>query len=268
MTRSIKIAVTGCSGRMGQTVLQCLLEKPDVELTAALEHSGHSWVGRSLQDVSNLPYEVVVTSDIKVAFQEADVVIDFTRPEASLDFAKAAVAYKTALVIGTTGFSEGQFETLKKYAEQTPILQAGNMSFGVNMLTMLTQQVSQALGEDFDIEIIEAHHNKKVDAPSGTALMLGEAAARGRGVSLKEVSDYARHGITGERKSGDIGFSVVRGGDIVGEHDVMFIGAGERVILRHIATDRKIFGRGAVKAAYWIAGKESGFFSINDCLLK
>lgn len=268
MTREIKVVVTGCSGRMGQTVLQCLLEKPDMKLTAALEHSGHSWVGRSLQDVSNLPYDVVVTSDVEAAFQDADVAIDFTRPEVTLEFAQAAAVYKTALVIGTTGFTDNQFETLKTYAEQTPILQAGNMSFGINMLTILTQQVSQALGEDFDVEIIEAHHNKKVDAPSGTALMLGEAAARGRGVSLKDVSDHARHGITGERKSGDIGFSVVRGGDIVGEHDVMFIGAGERVILRHVATDRKIFGRGAVKAARWIAGKESGFFSISDCLLK
>ena len=161
---------------------------------------------------------------------------------------------------------EAQIGALDGPSKQTVIVRAGNMSLGVNLLTQLTKRVAAALDEDFDIEVIEAHHNQKVDAPSGTALMLGEAAAEGRGVALADVSDRGRDGITGARKRGDIGFTAIRGGDIVGEHDVMFAAAGERIILRHIASDRAVFARGAIKAAVWGQGKPAGAYDMLDVL--
>jgi len=169
-------------------------------------------------------------------------------------------------VIGTTGMSEQQIAALEPAARHAVIVRAGNMSLGVNLLVGLTRRVAAALDEDFDIEVIEAHHNRKVDAPSGTALMLGAAAAEGRGVDLNAVSDRGRDGLTGARTRGHIGFSAIRGGDIVGEHDVMFAGAGERVILRHVATDRAIFARGALKAALWGQGKPPGAYDMMDVL--
>jgi 4-hydroxy-tetrahydrodipicolinate reductase len=169
-------------------------------------------------------------------------------------------------VIGTTGLSADDIAKLDAAARHATIVRAGNMSLGVNLLVQLTRQVAQALGEEFDIEIIEAHHHHKVDAPSGTALMLGEAAAQGRGVSLDAVSDRGRDGITGARQQGHIGFSAIRGGDIVGEHDVLFAGAGERIVLRHVATDRRLFARGALKAAIWGQGRGPGAFDMLDVL--
>jgi len=169
-------------------------------------------------------------------------------------------------VIGTTGLSDEDIAALEPSSRHATIIRAGNMSLGVNLLTQLTKKVAAALDEDFDIEIVESHHHHKVDAPSGTALMLGEAAAEGRGKTLSEISDRGRDGITGARKRGDIGFQAIRGGDIVGEHDVIFASAGERIVLRHIATDRKIFARGAVKAAIWGQGKGPGQFDMLDVL--
>lgn len=169
-------------------------------------------------------------------------------------------------VIGTTGMTDDQIAELAPAADRAVIVRAGNMSLGVNLLTQLTRRVAAALDEDFDIEIIEAHHNQKVDAPSGTALMLGEAAAEGRGVELSQVSDRGRDGITGARKRGDIGFTAIRGGDIVGEHDVLFAAAGERITLRHVATDRAVFARGAVKAALWGIGRAAGEYDMLDVL--
>ena len=192
--------------------------------------------------------------------------IDFTAPAATLEFAALAAQARAVHVIGTTGMTEAEIEQLAPAALHAVIIRAGNMSLGVNLLTQLTKKVAAALDEDYDIEVIEAHHNQKVDAPSGTALMLGEAAAEGRGVSLKDVSDSGRDGITGARKRGDIGFSAIRGGDIVGEHDVMFAAMGERIILRHIASDRSVFARGALKAALWGQDKSPGQYDMIDVL--
>ena len=182
------------------------------------------------------------------------------------EFAALAAQARAVHVIGTTGLEADHLAKINAAARHATIVRAGNMSLGVNLLTLLTKKVAGALGEDFDIEIVEAHHNKKVDAPSGTALMLGEAAAEGRGVSLDAVRDSGRDGITGARKRGDIGFAVVRGGDIVGEHDVMFAAPGERIILRHIATDRSVFARGALQAALWGQGKAPGEYNMADVL--
>ena len=212
------------------------------------------------------PLGVIVTDDAIEAFAKAQAVIDFTSPAATVEFAGLAAQARAVHVIGTTGLSGTDLAAIAAAARHAVIIRAGNMSLGVNLLTQLTKKVAAALDEDFDIEIVEAHHNKKVDAPSGTALMLGEAAAEGRGVSLDEVSDRGRDGITGARKRGDIGFSAIRGGDIVGEHDVIFAAAGERIILRHVATDRAVFARGALKAALWGQNKTPGEYDMVDVL--
>jgi 4-hydroxy-tetrahydrodipicolinate reductase len=209
---------------------------------------------------------VVVSDDPLETFLHAQAVIDFTAPAATVEFAAIAAQARIVHVIGTTGMPDADLAKVAAAARHATVVRAGNMSLGVNLLVQLTKQVAAALDEDFDIEIIEAHHNKKVDAPSGTALMLGEAAAEGRGVSLEAASDRGRDGITGARKQGDIGFSAIRGGDIVGEHDVLFAAAGERIVLRHLATDRAIFARGAVKAALWGQGQKPGEYDMMDVL--
>jgi 4-hydroxy-tetrahydrodipicolinate reductase len=209
---------------------------------------------------------VVVSDDPLETFLHAQAVIDFTAPAATVEFAAIAAQARIVHVIGTTGMTDADLAKVAAAARHATVVRAGNMSLGVNLLVQLTKQVAAALDEDFDIEIIEAHHNKKVDAPSGTALMLGEAAAEGRGVSLEAASDRGRDGITGARKQGDIGFSAIRGGDIVGEHDVLFAAAGERIVLRHLATDRAIFARGAVKAALWGQGQKPGEYDMMDVL--
>jgi 4-hydroxy-tetrahydrodipicolinate reductase len=183
-----------------------------------------------------------------------------------LEFSRFAAQARLVHVIGTTGMTDDEIAALEPASRHAVIVRAGNMSLGVNLLTKLTRMVSEALGEEFDIEVIEAHHNKKVDAPSGTALMLGEAAAEGRGVKLADVADRGRDGITGARRTGDIGFTAIRGGDIVGEHDVLFAGAGERIVLRHVATDRALFARGALRAALWGQGKQPGQYDMMDVL--
>ncbi|MEH6832002.1 4-hydroxy-tetrahydrodipicolinate reductase [Sulfitobacter sp.] len=267
MTQTTGITITGVSGRMGQMLVQQVTSHEMTHLAGAVERSGHDWVGQDLGvAMGGTATGVVVTDDAAAAMKDAQAVIDFTAPVATIDFAKAAAEAGIVHVIGTTGMSAEEIAQLKAPAERAVIVRAGNMSLGVNLLTLLTRKVAAALDEDFDIEIIESHHNQKVDAPSGTALMLGEAAAEGRGVALSDVSDSGRDGITGARKRGDIGFSAIRGGDIVGEHDVMFAGAGERIILRHIASDRGLFARGALKAALWGQGREAGEYDMLDVL--
>lgn len=267
MTDLPRIAVTGASGRMGQTLINLVNASDRMTLTGAIERSGHDWVGRDVGEaMGGAALGVVVTDDAAVAFANADAVIDFTAPVATLGFASLAANAGIVHVIGTTGMSDTEITALTPFADRATIIRAGNMSLGVNLLTQLTKRVAAALDTDYDIEIIEAHHNQKVDAPSGTALMLGEAAAQGRGVALNDVSDRGRDGITGARKQGDIGFTAIRGGDIIGEHDVMFAAAGERIILRHVASDRSVFARGALKAALWGQGKPSGAYDMLDVL--
>ncbi|MVO16376.1 4-hydroxy-tetrahydrodipicolinate reductase [Parasedimentitalea huanghaiensis] len=267
MTDRPGIVITGGSGRMGQMLIRTVLESDKARLVGVVERSGHTWVGQDIGvAMGGAAIGVNVTDDALEAFSKAQAVIDFTAPEATLEFAALAAQARAVHVIGTTGMSEAQIAQLEPAARHAAIVRAGNMSLGVNLLVQLTKKVAAALDEDFDIEVIEAHHHHKVDAPSGTALMLGEAAAEGRGVTLSDVSDSGRDGITGARKRGDIGFSAIRGGDIVGEHDVLFAAAGERIVLRHMATDRAIFARGALKAALWGQDKAPGQYDMVDVL--
>lgn len=267
MTHIPGIVVTGASGRMGQMLIRTIGQSDKARLAGAVERPGHEWVGQDVgQAMGGQPLGVVVTDDPLEAFSQAQAVIDFTAPQATLEFAALAAQARCVHVIGTTGMTDEQIAALEPASRHAVIVRAGNMSLGVNLLVQLTKKVAAALDEDFDIEVIEAHHHHKVDAPSGTALMLGEAAAEGRGVSLADVSDRGRDGITGARKRGDIGFQAIRGGDIVGEHDVLFAAPGERIMLRHLATDRAIFARGALKAALWGQGKSPGQYDMVDVL--
>lgn len=261
------LVVTGASGRMGQTLVRLIAGDDRARLVGAVERTGHPWLGRDIGEaMGGAPLGVVVTDDPLEAFAKAQGVIDFTAPAATVEFAGLAAQARAVHVIGTTGLEEEHLRRIALAALHAPVIRAGNMSLGVNLLVALTRKVAAALGEDWDIEIVEAHHRMKVDAPSGTALMLGEAAAEGRGVSLAEVADRGRDGITGARTRGHIGFASLRGGDVVGEHDVLFAGEGERVVLRHVATDRAIFARGAIRAALWGQDKPPGEYSMMDVL--
>ncbi len=261
------IVITGASGRMGQMLIETVRASDAAKLVSVTERPGHDWVGQDLGvAMGQGEMGVPVTDDPLEAFAKAQAVIDFTSPAATLAHAELTAQARAVHVIGTTGFTDEQLEYFVHAGRHAVIVRAGNMSLGVNLLTGLTNRVAAALGEEFDIEVVEAHHRYKVDAPSGTALMLGEAAAEGRGVKLSDVRDSGRDGITGARKSGDIGFSAIRGGDVVGEHDVIFAGEGERIVLRHLATDRKIFARGALRAALWGQDKKPGQYDMMDVL--
>ncbi|MCR9087912.1 MAG: 4-hydroxy-tetrahydrodipicolinate reductase [Rhodobacteraceae bacterium] len=267
MTGLPGIVITGVSGRMGQMLLQAVAESDAAHLVGAIERPGHDWVGQDVGTATGAaPLGVVVTDDPLEAFAKAQAVIDFTSPAATVEFAALAAQARAVHVIGTTGLTPEDLTKIDAAALHAVIVRAGNMSLGVNLLVGLTRKVAAALGEDFDIEVIEAHHRHKVDAPSGTALMLGQAAAEGRGVDLATASERGRDGITGAREPGHIGFAAIRGGDIVGEHDVLFAGPGERMILRHVATDRQIFARGALRAALWGQDKAPGHYSMADVL--
>lgn len=261
------LVVTGASGRMGQTLIRLAQDSDKLRLVACVERAGHPWIGRDVGEaMGGAPVGVKVTDDALDAFAKAQAVVDFTAPAATVDFAALAAQARAVHVIGTTGLEPQHLARIEAAARHATIIRAGNMSLGVNLLTRLTQKVAAALDADWDVEIVEAHHRMKVDAPSGTALMLGQAAAEGRGVALEDARVSARDGITGARPKGAIGFSAIRGGDIVGEHDVIFAGEGERIILRHMATDRAIFARGALRAALWGQGKKPGQYDMMDVL--
>ena len=261
------IVVTGASGRMGQMLIRLILDNPDVRLAGALERAGHDWIGRDIgQAMGGAPVGVTVSDDAVATIAQAQAVIDFTAPDATVAFAELTAQARAVHVIGTTGMEPRHLDKLAAAARHAPIVRAGNMSLGVNLLVDLTRKVAAALGTDWDIEVVEAHHRHKVDAPSGTALMLGQAAAEGRGATLEDLRTPAREGITGARETGSIGFSAIRGGDVVGEHDVIFAADGERIVLRHLATDRAIFARGAIRAAIWGQDKGPGEYDMNDVL--
>ncbi len=267
MTQLPGIVITGASGRMGQMLIRMIAESDRARLVGCVERAGHAWVGRDVGAcMGGSDLGVTVTNDPLEAFSKAQAVIDFTAPAATVEFAALAAQARAVHVIGTTGLEDSHLAKIALAAHHAVIVRAGNMSLGVNLLVQLTKKIAAALDEDWDIEIVEAHHRMKVDAPSGTALMLGQAAAEGRGVDLKSVTDSGRDGITGARKRGDIGFAAVRGGDIVGEHDVIFAANGERVVLRHLATDRAIFARGALRAALWGQDKAPGEYDMLDVL--
>ena len=267
MTDTPGIVITGGSGRMGQMLAKTVLASDKCRLVGVLERPGHNWIGQDIGTMTGgQPVGVPVTDDAVEVFARAQAIIDFTTPAATVGFASLAAQARAVHVVGTTSLSDDDLKVINAASRHAVIVRAGNMSLGVNLLVQLTRKVAAALDDDFDIEVIEAHHHHKVDAPSGTALMLGEAAAAGRGVSLQDVKDSGRDGITGARKRGDIGFSAIRGGDIVGEHDVLFAAAGERIVLRHIATDRAIFARGALKAALWGQDRRPGEYDMMDVL--
>ena len=267
MTDLPGIVITGASGRMGQMLIRTVLASGRARLVACVERVGHDWIGRDVGvAMGGAPVGVIATDDPLEAFANAQAVIDFTAPAATVEFAALAAQARAVHVIGTTGLEAAHLAKISLAAHHAVIVRAGNMSLGVNLLVRLTQKVAQALDADWDIEVVEAHHRRKVDAPSGTALMLGQAAAMGRGISLDDAKVSGRDGITGARAHGSIGFSAVRGGDIVGEHDVIFAADGERIVLRHIATDRVIFARGALRAALWGQSAKPGEYDMMDVL--
>ena len=263
----MKIGIVGCAGRMGRMLVETIVGTPDCELAGGTEAPGSDAVGRDLGAVAGTgTLDLVVGDDAKALFTAADVVIDFTTPGASVLHADLAAAAKTALVIGTTGLNADQAKAIKKAAAAVPIVHAANMSVGVNLVLGLTRQVAGLLGYDYDIEVVEMHHRHKVDAPSGTALAIGQAAAEGRGVDLDSVSQRVRDGHMGPRGVGDIGFATLRGGDVVGEHTVIFAGEGERIEITHKAAARAVFVRGAVRAALWLEERKPGLYSMRDVL--
>jgi len=267
MADQIAIGVLGASGRMGRMLMQAIAENPRTRLVGATERPGHDWIGSDLGTcLGGAANSITVADDPLELFAAAQAVVDFTSPAATVAHSVLAAQARTVHVIGTTGLESVDEAKLSAAARHAVIVRAGNMSLGVNLLTVLTRKVAAALDEDFDIEIMEMHHHHKVDAPSGTALMLGEAAAQGRGVKLADVADRGRDGQTGARRRGDIGFTALRGGDVVGEHDVIFAAAGERIVLRHLATDRMIFARGAIKAALWGQAQKPGEYTMIDVL--
>ncbi|MCX7888830.1 MAG: 4-hydroxy-tetrahydrodipicolinate reductase [Rhodobacteraceae bacterium] len=261
------IVIAGASGRMGRTLAALMPATGRLRLHAAVERPGHDWIGSDLGvAMGGPPIGVIVTDDPVEAMARAQGIIDFTAPDATADFAALAAQARAVHVIGTTGLEARHLERIRAAARHAVIVRAGNMSLGVNLLVGLTRKVAEALDADWDIEIVEAHHRMKVDAPSGTALMLGAAAAAGRGVDPAAERVSGRDGMTGARRRGSIGYSAIRGGDIVGEHDVIFAGDGERVILRHVATDRAIFARGAIRAALWGQDRKPGEYTMADVL--
>ena len=263
----VRVAVLGISGRMGRALLAALDDDPGAVLSGACASAGSRWVDQDAGVAAGgPPRRVTVARDPATAVSGANVAIDFTLPAATPTNLAACAAAKCALVLGTTGLDEAVRQQIAATARTIPLVVAPNMSLGVNVLLGLTQQVAQALDASYDIEIYEAHHRNKKDAPSGTALALGKAAARGRGSSLEALADFSRQGNTGARTPGRIGFSVFRGGDVVGDHVVTFAGMGERIELTHRATDRLAFARGAVRAARWLVGRPPGLYSMLDVL--
>jgi 4-hydroxy-tetrahydrodipicolinate reductase len=264
---ALKVAVLGASGRMGRTLVPLIADAGDLRLSGALAAPGDPAVGLDAGAVAGgRPLAVEVTADPGTALAGADVAIDFTLPGPSLEHARLCRSLGVPLVVGTTGHGEAGRAELAGIASSLPVVLAPNMSLGVNLLFRLAELASRALGEEYDAEIVEAHHRHKVDAPSGTALGLGEAVARGRGAALDRLAVYARHGVTGPRPRGAIGFAVLRGGDIVGDHRLVFAGPGERLELAHVAHDRSGFARGALAAARWLAGRPPGLYSMQDVL--
>ena len=264
MSQSIVIA--GSSGRMGRALLEAIAAAPDLRLGAALERAGSPYLGKDAGELIGGHFGVTVSEEVGAALKQANVLIDFTRPEATLHHIDACVKAGVGLVIGTTGFDEAGKQAIHRAAESVPVVFAPNMSVGVNLTFKLLDIAARILNEGFDIEIVEAHHRHKVDAPSGTALRMGEVVAEALGRDLKTHAVYGREGVTGERNPSTIGFATVRGGDIVGDHTVMFAGIGERVEISHKASSRMTFALGALRAARFMAGRKHGLFDMQDVL--
>ena len=267
----MRICVVGAAGRMGQILIRAIATQSETGgecvLTGASERPGNPMLGRDAGELAGVgKLGIAIGADANAAMANAQAVIDFTAPAASLVHAELAAARGAALVLGTTGLDTEQIAAIDAAARKIAIVRSGNMSLGVNLLAMLVERVAATLDGSFDIEIVEMHHKHKIDAPSGTALMLGEAAAAGREVKLAQVQQRGRDGVTGARRKGDIGFASLRGGDVVGDHTVIFAGAGERLELTHKASSRELFAGGALRAALWTRGKPPGLYSMKDVL--
>lgn len=261
----MRIAISGASGRMGRMLIEAVLEHPELELTVALDHPGSQQLGTDPAAFLGKNSGIVITSDLS-ALQNSDCLIDFTRPEGTLKHLQACAQYKTKAVIGTTGFDAAGLAAIEDAAKQTAVVFAPNMSIGVNATLRLLELAAQLLNTGYDVEVYEAHHKHKVDAPSGTALKMGEVIAETWGKNLDDIADWARHGHTGAREDGKIGFSVVRGGDIIGDHTVMFCGTGERIEITHKSSSRTTYAQGSVKAALFLQNKETGLFNMQDVI--
>ena len=263
----MKIGIIGCAGRMGQMLVREVLATDSCELSGGTECPSHSTLGQDIASTAGLdPCGLIIQADPLVLFNASDIVIDFSIAAITQRHTSLAVEHNTKLILGTTGHDEAEIASIIAAAEKTTIVKAMNFSIGINTLFALTQHLSETLDDDFDIEIVEMHHKHKIDAPSGTAIGLGEAAAKGRGVSLAKVTRQTRDGIIGERRRGDIGFAALRGGDVVGEHKVIFAGNSERIELGHIASSRKIFSAGAIRAALWSRYQGPGLYDMLDVL--
>jgi 4-hydroxy-tetrahydrodipicolinate reductase len=265
---AMKLVVVGAAGRMGQTLIRMIHAMDGVTLHAAIEREGSPFLGKDAGELAGLgAIGVAISDDPLAAFLHAEGVVDFTAPAATVAFAGLAAQARIVHVIGTTGCSAGDEEKIRAAARHARVVKSGNMSLGVNLLAVLVEKAARALpASDWDIEILEMHHKHKVDAPSGTALLLGQAAARGRGINLPDYSVRVRDGHTGARPAGTVGFATLRGGSVVGDHEVIFAGEGERVTLSHAAGDRSLFARGALMAARWARDKKPGHYSMLDVL--
>jgi 4-hydroxy-tetrahydrodipicolinate reductase len=261
-----KVAVAGASGRMGHMLIEAIRESGDCQLSGALDIASSPAIGNDAAAFLGLASGVPVSADVRAALADSQVLIDFTRPEGTLNHLKACRELGVNAVIGTTGFSDGQKAQIEDMARDIAIMMAPNMSVGVNVTMKLLEMAAQALATGYDIEIIEAHHRHKVDAPSGTALKMGEVIAQALGRNLKDCAVYAREGVTGERDPSTIGFSAIRGGDIVGDHTVLFAGTGERIEITHKSASRATYAQGSLRAVRFLAGRKSGMFDMFDVL--
>ena len=263
----VKIAVTGAAGRMGGRIISIIAGTEGVELAGALEHEGHTAIGKDAGELAGVgALGVNISSDTESVLKAVDLVIDFTFPEVTLPLLKVVASQGKATVIGSTGFTESERSELEQISAGIPVVFAPNMSMGVNVLFKLVSEAARALGDDFDIEMVETHHRMKKDAPSGTAMKLAELAAEAVGRKIADVGVYERHGMIGARTKDEIGVQTLRGGDVVGDHTVYFYGMGERVELTHRATSRDTFASGSVKAALWLKGREPGLYDMQDVL--
>lgn len=261
----MRIAIAGANGRMGRMLIEAILNTDDMQLTVALDHTGATSLGKDAGAFLGIDTGILISDDLS-HLEQADCLIDFTRPDGTMNHLQACLAYECKLIIGTTGFSEEQKQNIKQAGEKIAIVFAPNMSVGVNVTLKLIEMAASLMQQGFDAEVFEAHHRNKVDAPSGTALAMGEAIAKAWDVNLNEVADWARHGETGVRKDGNIGFSVVRGGDIIGDHTVFFCGDGERIEISHRSSSRTTYAQGSLRAARFLKNKNQGFYNMQDVL--
>ncbi|KWF11152.1 4-hydroxy-tetrahydrodipicolinate reductase [Burkholderia pseudomultivorans] len=262
----MKIAIAGASGRMGRMLIEAVLNDSDAQLVGALDRAGSPFLGQDAGAFLGKETGIKLTDDLDAVFAQADCLIDFTRPEGTLAHVEAALRHDVKLVIGTTGFTAEQKAVLQAAADKIGIVFAANMSVGVNVTLKLLEFAAKHFSHGYDIEIIEAHHRHKVDAPSGTALMMGEAVAGALGRSLDDCAVYGRHGVTGERDPSTIGFAAVRGGDIVGDHTVLFAGIGERIEITHKSSSRVSYAQGALRAVHFLSAHGAGLFDMQDVL--